>query len=92
MENKKYIADLFSKYEDDMQHEIQTNDILKVHHELIDMTDEFNKELSEKQQQKLQDVLELEHSYGALESEQVFIFGFSLAIKLYTSGLLNDKC
>ena len=92
MLNKECIADLFSKYEDDMQHHIQTKEVLKAHHKLIEMTDEFNKELSEEQQQKLQDVLEMEHKYGALETEQVFIYGFSLAINLFVSGLMNDKC
>ena len=92
MLNKEYIADLFSKYEDDMQHHIQTKEVLKAHHKLIEMTDEFNKELSEEQQKKLQDVLEMEHKYGALETEQVFIYGFSLAINLFASGLMNDKC
>ena len=92
MLNKQYIADLFNKYEDDMQHKIRTKEIVKVHHKLIEIINEFNSELSKEQQQKLQNVLEVEHQYGALETEQVFIYGFSLAINLFVSGLMNDKC
>lgn len=54
------------------------------------MTDEFNKSLSNEQQRTLQDLLELEHHRGALEDEQVFIYDYRLAIKLFLSGLLDD--
>ena len=40
MLNKQYIADLFNKYEDDMQHKIRTKEIVKVHHKLIEIINE----------------------------------------------------
>ena len=91
MANKQYISDLFAKYEDDMQQEIRTKNVLEVHHQLIMIIDEFNKELSEEQQKKLQEILELEHSYGALESEQIFIYAFSLAVKLILASVSDNK-
>ena len=91
MLNKQYIAELFAKYEDDMQQEIRTKNVLEVHHQLIVKIDEFSKELSDEQKQKLEKTLELENIYGALEGEQIFIYAFSLAVKLILTSVSDNK-
>ena len=90
MENKKYISELYLLYESKMQSALQTQEIKDTRHQIIEITDELNKGLSQKQQIKLQELLELEHHREALEGEEIFIFGFSLAIKILINGLVND--
>ena len=90
MLNKENISELYKLYESRMQPFLITEEITETRHQIIAMTDEFNKSLSNEQQRTLQDLLELEHHRGALEDEQVFIYGYRLAIKLFLSGLLDD--
>ncbi len=89
MPNKKHIAELYSLYEDKMQDYIVTEEFSKLRREIINKTDILNKGLTDKQTDLLQEILELEHHKGALEDEQVFIFGFDLAIRLFLDGLVN---
>ena len=90
MSNKENISELYKLYESRMQPFLITEEITDTRHQIIAMTDEFNKSLSNEQQKLLQDLLELEHHRGALEDEQVFIYAFTLAIKLLLSGLIYD--
>ena len=89
MSNKENISELYKLYESRMQPYIITEEITETRHQIIAMTDEFNKSLSDEQQIILQDLLELEHHRGALEDEQVFIYGFTLAIKLFLADLVS---
>lgn len=90
MSNRKNIAELYKLYEDKMQDYIVTDEFSKLRREIINKTDTLNKDLTDEQKILMQDILELEHQKGALEDEQVFIYGYRLAIKLFLSGLLDD--
>ena len=90
MENKKYLSELYSVYLDRMQSELQTKEIIDSRSQIISMTDELNKVLSIEQQEMLQNLLELENHHGSLEDKQVFMYAFSLAIRLVCDGLINS--
>ena len=87
MQNKKYIAELYHLYEDKMQSYIITKEVSKVRRKIIDKIDEMNKDLTNMQKDLLQQILELEHEREALDIKETFIYGFTLAIKLFLNGL-----
>ena len=90
MSNKKYISELYSLYEEELQPHIITDEFSKVRRLIINKTDELNKDLTDVQKDLLQEILELEHHKGALEDEQVFIYAFRLAVKLILGSLVNE--
>ena len=70
---KEHVRELYEFYEEKMQQEIITDELLKLGRKIIIKTDEFNEELSKEQQEKLEELLELEHERGAALDTEVFI-------------------
>lgn len=88
---KEYIRELYHLYESNMQTELETEEASEARRKIIKLTDELNEELTEQQQDKLQQLLELEHDRGALLDTEIFVYGYSLALKLFISGITNEK-
>lgn len=88
---KEHVRELYEFYEEKMQQEIITDELLKLGRKIIIKTDEFNEELSKEQQEKLEELLELEHERGAALDTEVFIYAFSLATQLFAEGLISNK-
>lgn len=82
MSNRQELENLYRHYEEEMQPYLQTEETAILRKQIIQKTDEFKKELSQEQQEKLDHLLELESDRSAEEFVEVFIFAFRLAIKL----------
>lgn len=80
----KIIEELFKLYESKIQEYITTEDVISIGDEIISKTDTINNQLSDEHQLLLQEVLELEHDRLLLVEQKSFVYGFILAIKLYT--------
>lgn len=65
-----------------MQPHLQTEETARLRKQIINLTDEFKKELSLEQQENLYHLFEIENERNAEELKEVFIFAFTLAIKL----------
>ena len=87
--NKEEIEKLYRLYEENIHRNITTPEVSKLVRQCIKETDELSKELSQEQAEKLEHLLESENERGAEESKEIFIYGFSLAIKLFVDGLIN---
>lgn len=83
------LEELYSLYEEKMQGLLLTKDVCDVRSLIIKKTKEININLTNEQKSLLQDLLELEHARGSLENKEIFIFAFSLAIKLIFAGLIG---
>lgn len=84
MSNRQELEKLYAYYEEEMQPFLQTEEIKILRHQIIKETDELKREISREQQEKLDHLLELESDRTAEEFKEVFIFGFKLAIKLFS--------
>ena len=87
MKNKKDLEELYGLYQDKIHSAILTEDISQIRKEIINKTEEIFMDLSKDKQDLIERILELEHERGALEDKEVFIFGFSLAIRLFVNGI-----
>ena len=88
--NKQELEELYCKYEEQMQEELITDEIAKLRRQIIELTDDFEKELTSEQARKLEHILEVEHARGGELDKELFIWAFAFATRLITAGLNVD--
>ena len=91
MRNKQEIENLYRNYEAEMQSELETEETSRLRRQIIKETDELEAELNEKQIKKLEHIFETINERDAEEMKEVFIYGFALATRLFTAGLIEEK-
>lgn len=85
--NKQEIENLYNYYEAEMQPDMETEETCRLRKKIIEETAALEKELTEKQKDKMEHILELVNERSAEEFKEVFIYAFSLATRLFTAGL-----
>ena len=91
MRNKQELENLYRNYEEEMQTELETEVTSRLRKIIIKETDELEAELNEKQIKKLEHIFETINERDAEEMKEVFIYGFALATRLFTAGLIEEK-
>ena len=91
MRNKAEIENLYRNYEAEMQDDLETEVTSRLRRQIIKETDELEAELNEKQIKKLEHIFETINERDAEEMKEVFIYGFALATRLFTAGLIEEK-
>ena len=91
MRNKQELENLYRNYEEEMQTELETEVTSRLRRIIIKETDELEAELTEEQIRKLEHIFETINERDAEEIKEVFIYGFALATRLFTAGLIEEK-
>lgn len=91
MRNKAEIENLYRNFEEDMQSELETEETSRLRKIIIKETDELESELTKEQVDKLEHIFETINERDAEEMKEVFIYGFALATRLFTAGLIEEK-
>ena len=70
---------------------LDTEETSRLRKIIIKETDELEAELTEEQVNKLEHIFETINERDAEEMKEVFIYGFALATRLFTAGLIEEK-
>ena len=84
MSNRQKLENLYKYYEEEMQPHLITEETAVFRKQIIKETDELKEGLSPDQQKKLDHLLEIEYERTGEELKETFIFGFNLALKLFS--------
>ena len=86
MKNKKELEILYDNYEDTMQKDIVTKEVLKLGRTVIEETENLKKKFTTEQNEKLEYIFEKENERDSEEIKEVFIWAFALATRLLLAG------
>lgn len=87
--SKESIEELFELHREKMYK--KTDEISEITKQIISNSDNLMEKLSEEDWKCVNEIMELQNVRSGMVQKEVFIYAFSLAIKLFAEGLSKDE-